>query len=246
LPAVFITGTDTGVGKTVVSALLTRALRNLGADCVAMKPFASGCQLRNGVLHSEDADFLREVGGFDSPLELVCPIRLELPLAPLLAAELQSIETRDWLYQARAAFEQLHSKHGFVVVEGVGGWFVPLWRRDDGTIATGADLVSTWGLPVVVVARRTLGTINHTALTCRAVREVTELLGVVFCDAEPVASHELAAQTSPKIACELAQTRRLGFVPHQQDWREAWWELELLASELEHLAPNHLFKTKTR
>lgn len=246
MPAVFITGTDTGVGKTVVSALLTRALRNLGADCVAMKPVASGCRLENGQLHSDDADFLREVGGFDAPLELVCPVRLELPLAPLVAAELQSIETRDWLSQARAAFELLQAQHGFVVVEGVGGWFVPLWRRQDGTIATCADLVCAWDLPVVVVARRTLGTINHTVSTCRAVREVGNPLGVVFCDALPVENADLAAKSSPKIVCELAQTRELGFVPHQGDWSEAWQELKSLARELEHLATNHLFKAKTR
>lgn len=231
MPALFITGTDTGVGKTVVCALLTRALRNLGADCVAMKPFASGCEWENGVLRSEDADFLREVGGFDLPLEPVCPVRVELPLAPLVAAELQGIETRDWPTQARAAFEQLRSEHKFVVVEGVGGWFVPLWRNPDGSIATCADLVSSWDLPVVVVARRTLGTINHTVLTCRAVREVAELLGVVFCDAAPVAP-DVAAQTSPKIACELALTRRLGFVPYSANWDETARELEPLAQQL--------------
>lgn len=211
-----------------------------------MKPFASGCEWRDGVLQSEDADFLRAVGGFDSPLELVCPVRLELPLAPLVAAELQGIDTRGWLQSARVAFEQLHAQHDLVVVEGVGGWFVPLWRRDDGTIATCADLVSSWGLPVVVVARRTLGTISHTALTCRAVQQNAELLGVVFCDAEPVAPDDLAAQSGPELACELAQTRRLGFVPHQRDWSEVWWELEPLARELEPGAPDHLFKTKTR
>lgn len=215
MPALFVTGTDTGVGKTVVSALLTRALRSLGTDCVAMKPFASDCEWKNGVLHSEDADFLREVGGFDLPLELVCPVRLELPLAPLVAAELSGIDTHDWAGQARAAFDTLQEQHDLVIVEGVGGWFVPLWRNLDGTIATCADLVAQWNLPVVVVARRTLGTINHTVSTCRAVRENAELKGVVFCDSSPVEDADLAARTSPKMACELAQTRELGRVPFQ-------------------------------
>ena len=231
MPAVFLTGTDTGIGKTVVTALLTRALRNLGVDCVAMKPFASGCSNQSGVLHSEDADFLRQVGGFDLRDELVCPVRLELPAAPLVAAQLQNIETRDWPNLAREAFEQLQSQHEFVVVEGVGGWFVPLWRNEDCSTATCADLVAQWNLPVIVVARRTLGTINHTVSTCRAVRENAELLGVVFCDAEPVALDDLAARTSPRVACELAGTRELGFVAHSSDWDEAAWALEPLAKQ---------------
>jgi dethiobiotin synthetase len=232
MPAIFLTGTDTGVGKTVVTALLTRAMRNIGADCVAMKPFASGCSNQNGVLQSEDADFLRAVGGFDLPLELVCPVRLELPLAPLVAAEQKDIETRHWPHTARAAFEELQRRHEWVLVEGVGGWFVPLWRKKDGSIATCADLVSSWDLSVVVVARRTLGTINHTVSTCRAVREDADLLGVVFCDAEPVEDDDKAAQSSPKIAIELAGTRQLGLVAHSTDWEGAARGLELLAMEL--------------
>lgn len=216
MPALFITGTDTGVGKTVVTALLVRALRFLGADCVAMKPLASGCEILNGVLQSEDADFLRAVGGFDLPLELVCPVRLELPLAPLVAARESGLDTRDFARLAREAFDQLRARHEWILVEGVGGWCVPLWE-ENGSIATCADLVSSWNLPVVVVARRSLGTINHTVLTCRSVRERADLLGVVFCDAV-VAPDDVAARTSPAVACELAGTRELGFVAHCDDW----------------------------
>jgi len=232
LPALFITGTDTGVGKTVVTACLARALRSLGADCVAMKPFASGCEWRDDTLFPEDAAFFEEVGGFDLPPDLICPIRLELPLAPLVAAELSRIETTDWPLRAKAAFEELTRRHEWVLVEGVGGWFVPLYRRADNSIATCADLARDWELPVLVVARRTLGTINHTALTCHAVREWADLEGVVFCDAAPVADDDLAAQTSRAIACEMMGARELGFVPHSTDWNEAARALEPLAREL--------------
>ncbi len=232
MPALFVSGTDTGVGKSVVTALLVRAMRSLGVDCVAMKPFASGCAWRDGVLQSEDADFLRVVGGFDSPLELVCPIRLEKALAPLVAAQQDSIATTNWPSLAHKAFEELKRRHQWVIVEGVGGWFVPIWHRADGSIATCADLVSSWNLPVVVVARRTLGTINHTTLTCRAIRETAELRGVVFCDADFVAQDDLASQTSPHVACELAQTRELGFIPHSGDWDEAMKALLPFAREM--------------
>ncbi|BCM93062.1 ATP-dependent dethiobiotin synthetase BioD 1 [Abditibacteriota bacterium] len=232
MPALFVTGTDTGVGKTVVTALLTRALRTAGADCVAMKPLASGCERTDGVLESEDALFLRSVGGFDAPSELVCPIRLEPPLAPLVAAQQNNLNTSDWPHRAREAFDELKRRHEWVLVEGVGGWCVPLWSRDDGSVATCADLVSSWNLPVVVVARRTLGTINHTTLTCRAVRESAELHGVIFCDAEPIESDDIAAHTSPKIACELSQARQLAFVPYESDWDKAARVLEPFVREL--------------
>ncbi|RYX81002.1 dethiobiotin synthase [bacterium] len=233
MPALFVTGTDTGVGKTVITALLTRSLRNLGADCVAMKPFASGCERNNdGVLESEDAAFLRSIGGFDVPAELVCPIQLEPPLAPLVAAQQNGLDTRDWPRKARAAFDELTSRYEWVLVEGVGGWAVPLWQRDDGSIATCADLVSEWDLPVVVVARRTLGTINHTTLTCRAVRASAKLHGVIFCDSLPVEGDDIAAHTSPQISCTLAQTRELAFVPYANSWDEAARALEPFAREL--------------
>lgn len=232
MPALFITGTDTGVGKTVVTACLTRALRSLGADCVAMKPFASGCEMRDGALFSEDAATLQEVGGFELPPDLICPIRLELPLAPLVAAELSRIETKDWPIIARTAFDEVSRRHEWVLVEGVGGWCVPLYYFTDEAFMTCGDLSLDWRLFTIVVARRTLGTINHTILTCRAVRQEGFLQGVVFCDAVPVADDDLAAQSSRAIACELGFTRELGFVPHSTDWNEAARALEPLAREL--------------
>ena len=232
MPALFITGTDTGVGKTVVTACLTRALRSLGADCVAMKPFASGCELRDGTLHSEDAAFLQEVGGFELPPDLICPIRLELPLAPLVAAKLSRIETTNWPTIARSAFDELTQRHEWVLVEGVGGWCVPLYHFTDEAFATCGDLSLDWRLFTIVVARRTLGTINHTILTCRAVRQEGFLKGVVFCDAAPVADDDLAAQSSRAVVCELGYTRELGFVPYSTDWNEAARALEPLAREL--------------
>lgn len=206
-------------------------MRSLGADCVAMKPLASGCQWQSEVLESEDASFLSEVGGFDVPPPLLCPVRLELPLAPLVAAQQSGVDTSEWAALTHSAFEELQRRHEWVIVEGVGGWYVPLWEVD-GATTTCADLVSSWNLPVVVVARRTLGTINHTVLTCRAVQSQAELLGVVFCDAEDVGDEDVAAQTSPGFTCELAAARQLGFVPHSCDWELGAQALMPLAREL--------------
>ena len=197
-----------------------------------MKPLASGCTFLHGELRSEDADFLREVGGFALPDDLVCPVRLERPLAPLVAAQQDFLATTDWPRRTFEAFEELKRRHKWVIVEGVGGWFVPLWQNENGAVETCADLVAHWQLPVVVVARRTLGTINHTTLTCRAVQQTARLLGVVFCDAEVVADDDVAAQTSPSIACELARTRVLGFVSHSTNWDEGAKALLSYAREL--------------
>ena len=210
--SLFVTGTDTGVGKTLITALLALHFQAQGINCGVMKPFASGCELVNGELQSEDALFLRAATDLQDDLELINPVRLQEPLAPLVAARRAEVETTNFFAQARQAFDVLQSRHDLVIVEGVGGLLAPIAERER-RILTSLDLIEEWQLPVVVVARRTLGTINHTLLTVEALKSQATIAGLVFCDAQEVPPDDIAAQTSVEIIAELTGLPVWGQVP---------------------------------
>lgn len=151
----FITGTDTGVGKTFVTALLTRALRSAGLDTVALKPISCGDR--------EDALTLRAAIGGELPLDAINPLWFDTPAAPLVAAraERRSIDKaplQEW-------FAQLRRSRKSLLVEGVGGWLVPVAEG-----LGGAEFAALFGLPVVIVVANRLGCLNHTLLTIESVR----------------------------------------------------------------------------
>ena len=156
-PGVFVSGTDTGVGKTVVACALARGLRARGVDVGVMKPAETGVAKQ-----PEDARALREAAGCDDPLERICPVQLSLPAAPSVAAraEDRAIDPK----QLRECFGWLASRHEWMVVEGAGGLLVPLTDT-----TTMADLAAELGLPVLLVVRGALGTINHTRLSLEAI-----------------------------------------------------------------------------
>src|ERR1041384_4671727 len=161
--AFLVTGTDTGVGKTVVSGGIAAALARRGIDVGGMKPFATGAKRRGGRLWSEDADFLRRASGVQDPLELINPVCLRPPLAPSMAAEVakKKIDLRAvW-----SAYRTLRARHSTIIVEGVGGLLVPLL-----TGVRGAHFARKLRLPLLIVTRPSLGTLNHSALTVHAAR----------------------------------------------------------------------------
>ena len=222
--SIFVTGTDTGVGKTLVTALLALRLRARGLDVGVMKPFASGCERRGENLVSEDADFLRRATGIEDEEELLCPVKLEEPLAPLAALRRlppdarREIEARA-LTKVRAAFEELSRRHDCVVVEGAGGLLAPL-LHENGKVFTNSELASTLKLPIIVVARRALGTVNHTALTCRfPMPPPSRFAGIVFCDAVPTDDDDALQSAAPLIA-ELTDVPQIGVVPFLENLRE--------------------------
>ncbi len=172
--AVFVTGTDTGVGKTVVSAGLAAAWARRGADVGVMKPFATGAVRSGGRWVSEDAELLRRAAGANDPPELVTPALFRAPLAPSEAARLERRAVE--LGPVMRAFRTLRRRHERLVVEGVGGILVPVRPR-----LPVARWAARLGLPVLVVTRPTLGTINHTALTVLAARAFgLRVLGLVI------------------------------------------------------------------
>jgi dethiobiotin synthetase len=166
----FVTGTDTGVGKTRVACALLRAWAERGLDVGAMKPVETGV----GPAGPLDALALRAASGADDPLGDVCPQQFALPAAPAVAAARENRPLdRDAI---RAAFARQRRRHLWLVVEGAGGLLVPL--AEDAAMA---DLAAELGLPLLVVARATLGTINHTLLTLEAAaRRGLAVAGVVI------------------------------------------------------------------
>ncbi len=159
----FITGTDTGVGKTTVAAALLWSLGRSGEPCVGMKPVATGCTETPAGLRSEDAERLRGLSSVNVDPDDVNPYRFTAPVAPHLAA--QATGTVIELERIRTHFERLCERAPCVVVEGIGGWLVPL-----GAGITVAELARSLRLPVILVVGMRLGCLNHALLTVASVR----------------------------------------------------------------------------
>jgi len=166
----FVTGTDTDVGKTVVACALIRGLRQHGVAVGAMKPVETGV----GPAGPLDALALREAAGSDCAIEDVCPQRFALPAAPNIAARDEG--RRVELVRIRESFDRLLARHAALVVEGAGGLLVP---TDDASCM--AELARDLDLPLILVTRASLGTINHTLLSLNEIeRRGLELAGVVI------------------------------------------------------------------
>lgn len=163
-PGLFVTATDTGVGKTVVTCAIALHLRRAGLRVGVCKPFASGCRRDREGLVSEDAEAIAHFADCRQPLDVINPIRYAQPVAPAVAAEQTGVGP-DWEALARS-LRVLDGSSDVMLVEGVGGLLVPLDER-----TTVLDLIRSLGYPVLIVARATLGTLNHTAMTVKLLRD---------------------------------------------------------------------------
>ncbi|HYA38802.1 MAG TPA: dethiobiotin synthase [Candidatus Methylomirabilis sp.] len=159
----FITGTDTGVGKTRVAERLLRALVRQKLQAVGMKPVASGCRLTAAGRRSEDAERLLAAGNVSAEYAEVNPYAFAPAIAPHLAAHQENLEIG--LPRILETFRRLRRRADWIVVEGVGGWKVPLAER---LLLT--DIVRAMRLPVIVVVGMRLGCLNHALLTAEAIR----------------------------------------------------------------------------
>lgn len=176
--ALFVTGTDTGVGKTYVSQALIKGWRAQGLRVGVMKPCETGLKESGVWGPPQDAEKLLSASGASLTLDEVCPFRFGEPMAP---AEVAALEGGDVSFDTiESGFHAIAERHDVTLVEGAGGLLVPY----SGSL-TAADLIARLKIPLIVVARIGLGTINHTCLTVEAVRaRGLELLGVVFTRAE--------------------------------------------------------------
>ena len=202
---VFVTGTDTGVGKTVVSAALGLCAQRQGRSAVVLKPGQTGDV---GTI-TGDAEFCQLVLGTHEAIDAISPFRLRDPLAPAVAAAREGVRLDP--SAVRRAFDELAGRYDTVIVEGAGGLLVPF---SDGVSM--ADLAALLDLPVLVVARPGLGTLNHILLTLEAAhRRGLTVIGVVI---SGFPDHpRLDALTNPAALARLTPVPLLGVIPHDPE-----------------------------
>ena len=222
MKAIFITGTDTGVGKTAISASLAAFLSlrkeiNVGV----MKPFESGLSRTDRDTSTCDARFLKEASGTSDTLDEISPYTFEAPLAPEAAAKLENVVID--IDMVNGTFQGLLKRHDVLVVEGAGGVLVPI---DTGFFY--CDLIKAWDIPVIIVSRLGLGTINHTLLTNVFLQSMgISVLGVILNDTEGV--NDIAAKTNPEMLRQYLNVPILGIFPYLQERTRKTMRREFLA-----------------
>ena len=206
IPGILVTGTDTGIGKTVIAGGIANWFRRQGNRVAVLKPAGSGCVRRREGLVSEDAEFLAHRADASHPLDVICPVRYAEPLAPAIAAE-RAKQPLDWTVIDRS-ITTMSNASDVMIVEGVGGLMVPMDPKH-----TFLDVAKWLKLPTVVVARPNLGTINHTLLTVNALREAGVKVAGVVINRYPAQSADVAAETNPRAIEKWGRVPVLGVVP---------------------------------
>ncbi|WP_051547495.1 dethiobiotin synthase [Lysobacter capsici] len=202
---VFVTGTDTGIGKSLASATLLHSLRSLGARAVGMKPVASGCDATADGWRNEDALLLQAASRPTPRYDDINPYALPQPLAPEIAAAQAGVEIA--LAPIQQAYARLSAQADTVVVEGVGGWAAPISAELDQI-----DLVRALDLPVVLVVGVRLGAINHARLSARAIQaDGARLVGWIANGIDP---HMASAEENFHILCRRLPVPCWGRLPY--------------------------------
>jgi dethiobiotin synthetase len=204
--ALFMAGTDTGIGKTHAACAVIHALRASGRSVCGMKPVASGCIDTAHGLRNEDALALLAASSTPAPAyEIINPIALREPLSPHLAAEHEGVTIT--LPPLHTAFDVLRERYDTVVVEGVGGWRVPLAQ---GLFASA--IAGEWALPVVLVVGLRLGCLSHALLTAEAITaDGCRLIGWIGNQIDP---HMAAMEENIDTLRKLLPAPCLGILPH--------------------------------
>jgi dethiobiotin synthetase len=205
--AIFITGTDTGVGKTFFTCGLARLLRSYGYRVGVMKPAETGCAMRDGALYPEDAWRLKEASECAAPIDKVCPYRLPEPLAPSIAAERAG--ARIDVDHLLTVCDEIKAAHDITLIEGAGGLMVPLLPS-----YTFADFARVAKLPVIVVAANKLGAINHVLLSLEHA-SCKELIVLGYVLNRLSNEDSLAAETNREVLLGLTGVACLGELPFQ-------------------------------
>ncbi|MBM2803361.1 MAG: bioD [Deltaproteobacteria bacterium] len=201
----FITGTDTGVGKTFFACGLAVLLKSYGYKVGVMKPAETGCIEKDGQLFPEDAWRLKDASGCAERIETICPYRLPEPLAPSIAAERAGVKID--VDHLLAVYREISAKHDITLVEGAGGLMVPLVPS-----FTFADFARVAKLPLIVVAANKLGVINHLLLTLEhASCKELSIMGYVL--NQVTAESSLAAETNREVLTGMTGVGCLGELP---------------------------------
>ena len=204
---IFITGTDTGVGKTFVAVGLIKALRESGFNVCPMKPVETGCRMKRGQRVSGDTLKLVRAAGVHEASDVINPYRFKQPLAPSVAAELENVTLKK--RKILKAFNYLFNKYDVTIIEGAGGIMVPVYKK-----YLFLDLIKDMNVPLLIVSRPGLGTINHTLLTIKAAKSRgIDILGVIINYATKI-SKGLPEKTNPEIIEKLGRVSVLGIVAY--------------------------------
>jgi len=206
IPCLLITGTDTGIGKTLIAGAIAAHLRRQGLRVGVLKPAASGCVKRREGLVSEDAEFLAHCADSPHPLDIIAPQRFAEPLAPAIAAQRLGLSL-DWDAIQRS-LTIITRDSDILIVEGVGGIMVPMDAKH-----TMLDVAQWLKLPAVVVARPNLGTINHTLLTVDALRDAKVKVAGVVVNRYPAEMPGVAEETNPRAIEKWGKVPVLCIVP---------------------------------
>lgn len=213
---IFITATDTGVGKTLVTSALVTCLAQRGIDVGVMKPIETGVS-RLSQAQSDGARLRRAAGGHDSMAE-VSPYTFQLAVSPLVAAQAEGKVVQ--VATILRAFRALNQKHRLVIVEGAGGVYVPITQ-----VLTMLDLIYRMKLPVVVVGRSGLGGINHALLTLHALRRQKILIvALVLTQPRPLRTKiaRVQEQSTVRLLKRLAGVPVVGPLPYNPGVNQNW------------------------
>jgi dethiobiotin synthetase len=202
----FITATDTGVGKTLVAGAIAKILSQKGKKVGIFKPVATGCKKTKQGLVSEDAEFLAHCADSEFALDIINPITFEIPAAPFACEKTENKKVD--FEKIATAYNYIRSKTDLVIVEGIGGIRVPITKNIDVL-----SLAKAFALPIVIVTRAKLGTINHTLLTIDAIRQAGLLLAGVIINGYDEKTKNLAEKTNAAIIKESGKVEIMAVVP---------------------------------
>jgi len=220
--AYFITGTDTGVGKTSITAGLAGSMRKLGMDVGVMKPIATGYPNKTG-FKSSDVTKLVEIASVKDPENLINPVFLSLPTSPYDATKLLELSIDMPLIFDQ--FKKLSSLHEMLLVEGIGGIMTPITKN-----FYVADMVKEMSIETIIVTRATLGTLNHTVMTCKMCKEYgIKIRGLVVNNFDEKGTP--AEKNAPSTLYELTNIPILGTIPFIKD-------LNNIEKMIEHVEKN--------
>lgn len=224
----FVTGTDTGVGKTTITAALAASLRKHGIDVGVMKPIASGIAQKTG-FKSSDVALLCEAAKVNDTEEMINPVFLPVPTSPYDATKILNLE-----FDMKIIFEKfqhLLKAHQMLLVEGIGGIMTPITKN-----FFVADLIKKMGLETIIVTRSTLGTLNHTVMTLKMCKEYgIAIKGMIINYFDEKGS--LAERNAPSTLHEITELPILGIIPFVKDYQK----LDVMTSIVEKNMDLNLF-----
>ena len=220
----FVTGTDTGVGKTAITAGIAGSLRNLGINVGVMKPIATGYQQKAGY-KSSDVTILAEAAGIKDPEDLINPVFLPIPTSPYDASKLLSVPIDMPLILTK--FKKLLSLHDMILIEGIGGIMTPITKN-----FFVADMIKAMAIETIIVTRATLGTLNHTVMTCKMCKDYDiKVKGLVINNFDEKGTP--AEKSAPTTLYELTGINIIGIIPFIKDLNQTDKMVEMVSKKID-------------